>query len=538
MREEELKDFGLVMEGKRLPLINASTTSSRRNWCWKLKSRYSQTFVTSVSAILCLVWLGIMESSVVLLIRSRIFQYSYKFNLILSVLNFVYPVCGYLGERWTRYYVIMTGTFIASGGCIMLQIVLLLDNILVIHNEDLVFALAITGTVAFSCGLGLFSANIIQFSAAQLPDASSQQLASFARWWVFALSVARSIGLSLGACMSLLQKSNLVVYLIVGIIFLLSIAGIMIGICFRRKFTIESPRSIDPVKLIHQVIKYAWKHKYPERPSSFTYTDDNAPSRLDFGKERYGGPFTTDQVESVKSFGRILAVLLSSILFCRNFLISDDSIKENLSVFSNDTLSDSLLNYIDTKNVLVVMIPVLQLMIMPCFPWLVSSTLKRMWFGLFLNVLCFVVATILKLVNIADFKYFIIDFSIIHSIGSALIVFSSLEFIFAQASCDMQGLLIGIWFIQFGEQTIILYLFKNASVFYCVTTGLLIVSLVAYSVAVYYYKYRVRNELSDINVQARIEEVYERDFRKEDQETDNDKSFFLSSSVQTLHTCN
>ena len=104
-----------------------------------------------------------------------------------------------------------------------------------------------------------------------------------------------------------------------------------------------------------------------------------------------------------------------------------------------------------------------------------------------------------------------------------------------QAPCDMQGLLIGIWSIQFSS---ILYLFDNKGlVFYCVTTGLLILSLVAYSVAVYYYKYRVRNEISDINVQARIEEVYERDFRREDQETDNDESSFISS-VQTLHTCN
>ena len=99
----------------------------------------------------------------------------------------------------------------------------------------------------------------------------------------------------------------------------------------------------------------------------------------------------------------------------------------------------------------------------------------------------------------------------------------------------MQGLLIGIWSIQFRS---FFNLFDNkVFAFYCVTTGLLILSLVAYSVAVYYYKYRVRNELSDINVQARIEEVYERDFRREDQETHNDESFFLSS-VQTLHKCN
>ena len=521
------------LKGEKLPLINASTTKNHRNyWLWKLKSRYSQTCVTSVSDILCLVWLWIVGSSVLLLIPFTISQHNYIFNLIPSILSFVYPVCGYLGERWTRYYVILTGTFIASCGCMLL---LLLK---IVSDDTMTLVLAIIGTIVFSCGLGLFSANIIQFSAAQLPDASSQQLASFARWWVFTLSVAMSIGLSLVTCMSLLQLyyTTLIEYLMVASLFVLSIAGIIIGICFRRKFTIEPPRSVGPVKLIYQVIKYAWKHKYPERPSSFTYTDDNAPSRLDFGKQRYGGPFTTDQVESVKSFGGILVVLLSSILFSQYFLIKDDYTKPNVPVLSNDT---SLFYFVNAN---IVTIPILQLVVMPFFPWLIPSILKRIWFGLFLNVLCFSLVTIficvLKNHNTALLSLLVLCFGISSNIGSAIINFSSLEFIFAQAPCVMQGLLIGVWFLQFGEQTLFFYLFGNSRlIFYCVTTGLLILSLVAYSVAVYYYKYRVRNELSDINVQARIEEVYERDFRREDQEVDNDESFFLSS-VQTLHTCN
>ena len=521
------------VEGERLPLINANT-NSRRNWCWKLKSRYSQTCVTSGPVIVCLVWMGIITSLLFLPMRILLhIKYSSVLLTSFSVTYCLFPVFGYLGERWTRYYVIMAGTFVASSGCILLDIVLLLEILIDEINGNIIFVLVNVGAVACSCGLGLFGANIIQFSAAQIPGASSQQLASLARWWAFAVCFALFLKNWLPS-FPLLLHNQISRYIMLCILFLLSIAGIMIGVCFRRKFTIEPPRSVDPVKLIYQVIKYAWKHKYPERPSSFTYTDNNTPSRLDFGKERYGGPFTTDQVESVKSFGGILAVLLSSILFCQNFLIEEDYTTQN--VFSNDTLRGYVLYSINTNTVLVVMIPFLQLIIMPCFPWLVPSLLKRMWFGLFLTVLCFVIATIfLKLVSTVDFNYLVFVFNIISNVGSALTCFSSLEFIFAQAPCDMQGHLIGIWSIQFSS---FLYLFDNkVFAFYCVTTGLLILSLVAYSVAVYYYKYRVRNELSDINIQARIEEVYERDFRREDQETHNDESFLLSS-VQTLHTCN
>ena len=59
------------------------------------------------------------------------------------------------------------------------------------------------------------------------------------------------------------------------------------------------------------MIQFARKHKCPVQRSAFTYNNDYIPSRIDFAKERYGGPFTTEQVENVKTFFRILLVLLA-----------------------------------------------------------------------------------------------------------------------------------------------------------------------------------------------------------------------------------
>ena len=50
---------------------------------------------------------------------------------------------------------------------------------------------------------------------------------------------------------------------------------------------------------------------YPLQRSAFTYSDNYIPSRLDFAKERYGGPLTTELVENVKTFLRIVIVLFS-----------------------------------------------------------------------------------------------------------------------------------------------------------------------------------------------------------------------------------
>ena len=65
-------------------------------------------------------------------------------------------------------------------------------------------------------------------------------------------------------------------------------------------------------------------HKYPIKQSAFTHCDNYIPSRLDFAKDRYGRPFTTEQVENVKTFLQILLVLFAvGPVFCMEVAASD-----------------------------------------------------------------------------------------------------------------------------------------------------------------------------------------------------------------------
>ena len=52
--------------------------------------------------------------------------------------------------------------------------------------------------------------------------------------------------------------------------------------------------------------------QYPENRSAFTYWENDIPPRIDLGKNKYGGPFTTEEVEDTKSFFRILPSSLLS----------------------------------------------------------------------------------------------------------------------------------------------------------------------------------------------------------------------------------
>ena len=72
---------------------------------------------------------------------------------------------------------------------------------------------------------------------------------------------------------------------------------------------IKEPVTGNPFRPIFSVIKYAIKTKQPRLRSAFTFHEDEHPSRIDFGKRKYGGPFTTEQVEDVKTFLRLILVI-------------------------------------------------------------------------------------------------------------------------------------------------------------------------------------------------------------------------------------
>jgi len=66
-----------------------------------------------------------------------------------------------------------------------------------------------------------------------------------------------------------------------------------------------------PLSQGEQELCIPMNYKYPRQRSAFTYWEDKIPSRIDLAKSKYGGPFTTEQVEDVKTFFRILVIIFS-----------------------------------------------------------------------------------------------------------------------------------------------------------------------------------------------------------------------------------
>ena len=142
--------------------------------------------------------------------------------------------------------------------------------------------------------------------------------------------------------------------MLIAVLTILTIA-ISCGMIFHSTLTIE-PQSRNPWKVVFNVLKYAATHKHPENRSALTYCED-PPSRMDLGKNRYGGPYTTEEVEDVKTFLRIMAVILSMtmiavpVYLCEN---SSDSIFRLSKGASNPNLyTYNAIQFSYSENVLV-----------------------------------------------------------------------------------------------------------------------------------------------------------------------------------------
>ena len=93
----------------------------------------------------------------------------------------------------------------------------------------------------------------------------------------------------------------------------LCLSAVLIMDCLYHKWLDTNDKTGNPIKFIFGVLSYARKNKYPRLCSAFTYIDEEQPSHLDLGKNKFGGPFTEKEVEDVKTIFCILPKLLVAL---------------------------------------------------------------------------------------------------------------------------------------------------------------------------------------------------------------------------------
>ena len=173
----------------------------------------------------------------------------------------------------------------------------------------------------------------LQLGLDQMPDASSSNITSFIAWFVFSIYAGFWIPYVSDLpirfdCSS--QLSYWVVQLYSLLPPLCMSVVLILDLLLAKKWLIIEPKSPQTLKTIYCVLKFAAKHKAPLNRSALTYWEEDVPSRMDLGKSRYGGPFTTEQVEDVKTILRLLPLCLALWLLGCSLAISHPLIYANV----------------------------------------------------------------------------------------------------------------------------------------------------------------------------------------------------------------
>ena len=180
-----------------------------------------------------------------------------------------------------------------------------------VNQSILIVVLETLSLLTFVVGMAGYQANFIQLGLDQLFEAPSQYLGIFIHYatWVFNSGTLLILILPVFTCFK--HKTTINMALLVVIVPIVMFILLLLVSYWKRRWFHGEPGYVNPYWTIYDIIKFVKKHKHPLRRSAFTFSDNYIPSRLDFAKERYGGPFTTEQVENVKTFLNILLVLFA-----------------------------------------------------------------------------------------------------------------------------------------------------------------------------------------------------------------------------------
>ncbi len=548
-----MSNYSSLEDSCRQPSPVSMTTSCYDYWALH-KRRYQRAHkcVSSKAALIILVWvfLALFTFFITSKIFFVIFHYkvsptSYEFYYISSLSYCIYPVAGYLADiKFGRYKTVIRSLYLSILLLLILSVLVLILLFAPTGNKLATYSLVIIISVAGLLLLMSFisvNANFIQFGIDQLHDSPEGHQSLFIHWyiWIFQL-VSSSIQVA-----STLLTYNKLQYFIVSFIPAIILLLLSVVVAKRREnwFHIDHARP-NPYRLVYKLTKFAHRHKVPIRRSAFTFCEDDVPSGLDLGKTKYGGPFSTEEVEDVKVFYGILKILVA--LGPVTALIS----MNDQSYFIDIQMSEiiSFLYKTISGLLIVILIPLYIWLIRPFVYYYLPSMLKRIGFGVIVMALA-MLCTALILETAYNLKYadincnyrniditfnFSVDSDIsvyyvniipkcLYSLSILLFQIAYYEFICSQSPNSMKGFLIGLSFAINGAFqvifSILLTIFSHIQfstphlscglVYYLICISLTAASLLLYVYFARKYQPRKRDEICPVYRYA--EEYYSKE---------------------------
>ena len=549
-----------------------------------LKHRYKNTrkYILSKGALAILTWMFTASTLYYLIFDPETFTTATLYNTsgtlyiivygVMAIIFCFYPMAGYLADnKYGRYKTVVFGLWLLLPSFIFLAIFLatLLFAPAFPYNRIFIIITMVISVIPLAISTVSFNANVIQLGMDQLYDFPAEDQSLFIHWFVcvsyliiFLVQLSRKM-LIYNEVDNTTNYDNLLYSgyglsgLLLLVFFVLLVVSLRIAHCKKHWFLIE-PSRINPYKMVYQVTKFAWQHKVPVKRSAFTYCEDDIPSGLNLAKDKYGGPFTTEQVEDVKVFYGILKVLFSlapvfSINFAADVMLyrfarHGSVLKFYQSNFSHIAfynrpvqlllIHDGLL----TPLVTTICIPLYLFMLRPFLFNYIPGMLKRMGLGAIMTVLSLMCTVAIgawahnrykvgcmfdpdsEIVTLNDTVSNVGPFyhssllaiqHVLLALSNMLIYIALYEFICSQSPHSMKGLLIGLSFAIKGLfqvfAAVLALLFSLAMdnthiscgvSYYVMNAGVGVVTVLVYVWVAKKYKNRERDEPSNIYMYA------------------------------------
>ena len=446
-------------------------------------------------------------------------------DVLYYLIFFSFPLFGLLADvRVGRYNAIMAGITLCFLSWIFSGIGFVVygfytNNILLLFFYGLAY---ITGLAGYTS----FKANIVQYNIDQLVGASADELSAVIYWHSASVPISFTI-FQLVRCAISSDYIFLITYVSAG----LSLFLIVVSHSF-FKHKLENISLIkNPIKLIVRVLCYARKHKYPENRSALTYWEEDVPSRLDLGKNRYGGPFTEEEIEDVKTVFRMLPLLISVVGLTTTDEVYHWIMSENQNIkmsYESCLISPEFGKFVTS----VVLFLIYLLLFQPVFKRFVPRMLLRIGIGLAFAFCTMFSKTVIFLSvpsDISSVAHLTTPLLIIpqffYGVAFVLIIAASLEFTVAQSPVQMRGMMVGMWIASMGVGYLIninlKYVFhcKNEFIctkpfYYAVKGVITLIFLGLFFGLSKKYKFRVRE--NEINIHKIVEDHYHRYMTQKD----------------------
>ena len=503
--------------------------------------------------------------------------------IVLAIAMMLYPLGGLLADVYFGRYKIIRASLITMAVAMFVAVIVLVAIFQFEVSENsrkIIFFIG--GGSAFlvlAIALAGFTSNIVQFGLDQLLDAPSNKLGAFVHFIVWAnrlgWTVFHMFYLIKHCYRDLNLRTRVIIYALPAVCFF-TLSALVLFNCFTHRIFNKEGVKYNPYKMIFKILNFARKHKGPVGyPSAFAYCDEFKPSRLDYAKQRYGGPFTTSDVEDVKTLIRVFWMLLS---IGPMFVIIVPTSYYLFATFAVHTGTESMIGNGNCSADWVLLqsgllSEIVSTLIMPLYTWLLFSVLYRknllpkivhrilfaaLLFSLTpINMLAvdisghtlkntgeyndtciFLQRTVFSAKNIEplNLHWSVLIFpNLTKTLTLDLIMASTFEFISAQSPHTMKGVLVGLLFAVRGFfqliAAVVLFPFSLKNPwnivaketpqiscefsYYLVTSIIALVGLVLFMIAARKYKYRKREE--EPYSQSRVEEIYDRMLQEREQ---------------------